>query len=161
MTLDDIRATYDFSRRTVVVTGGTGVLGTEMARALAGCNANVVLLARDVGRAEKLIATLARQGRHLALAADVLDRKALDEAARRVLEEYGRVDALVNGAGGNDPRATTNPQQRFFDIPAEAFQHVVSLNLLGTVIPSQAFGRVLAEQKEGVIVNVSSVNAAR
>ncbi|MBC8133322.1 MAG: SDR family oxidoreductase, partial [Deltaproteobacteria bacterium] len=68
---------------------------------------------------------------------------------------------LVNGAGGNDPKATTNPAHTFFDIPAEAFQHVVNLNLLGTVIPTQVFGKFMAEQKEGVILNVSSVSADR
>jgi len=91
----------------------------------------------------------------------VLDRRSVEEAARQVLGEHGRVDALVNGAGGNDPQATTNPERRFFDIPTEAFQNTLGLNLTGTVVPSQVFGRQMAEQKEGVILNVSSVNASR
>jgi NAD(P)-dependent dehydrogenase (short-subunit alcohol dehydrogenase family) len=162
MTLDHIRATYDFSGRTVVMTGGTGVLGAELARALAGCNANLVLIARRRERAAEVIQSFGRcPGRHLALAADVLDRRAVEEAAGLALGEYGRVDALVNGAGGNDPRATTNPDYRFWDIPVEAFRQVLELNLAGTVIPSQVFGRAMAEQKEGVILNISSANAAR
>jgi NAD(P)-dependent dehydrogenase (short-subunit alcohol dehydrogenase family) len=162
MTLDDVRALYDFSGRTVVLTGGTGVLGREMASALAGCHANIVLLGRNLARAQDLLGTFGgSKGRHLALLADVLDRKSVDAAAGQVRERYGQVDALVNGAGGNDPKATTNPENRFFDIPAEAFRDVVGLNLLGTVIPSQAFGRQMAEQKEGVILNVSSASAAR
>jgi NAD(P)-dependent dehydrogenase (short-subunit alcohol dehydrogenase family) len=85
--LDDIRALYDFTGRTAVVTGGTGVLGSEMARAIAGCNANVVLLARNPDRAAPVIASLGKAGtgKHLALRADVLDRPALEEAAKAVL----------------------------------------------------------------------------
>jgi NAD(P)-dependent dehydrogenase (short-subunit alcohol dehydrogenase family) len=162
MTLDAIRAMYDFSGRTVVLTGGTGVLGSEMARALAGCHAHVVLLARNLARAEQLISTFPQsEARHLALAADVLDRRSVEEAVKTVLRDYGRVDCLVNGAGGNDPKATTNPESRFFDLPADAFQQVVALNLMGAVVPSQVFGKVMAEQKEGVILNVTSVNASR
>jgi NAD(P)-dependent dehydrogenase (short-subunit alcohol dehydrogenase family) len=167
--LDEIRALYDFSGRTAVVTGGTGVLGSEMARALARCQANVVLLGRNVARAEEVIATFPKQGalpgasapRHLALKADVLDRPALEEAARVVLREQGQIDFLINGAGGNDPKATTNPEQRFFDLPLAALQTVTNLNLLGTILPSQVFGRAMAERKEGVVLNVSSVNASR
>jgi NAD(P)-dependent dehydrogenase (short-subunit alcohol dehydrogenase family) len=162
MTIAGVRALFDLTGKTVVLTGGTGVLGAEMTRALASADANVVLLSRKLDRAEALIATLGdSKGRHRALAADVLDRAAVEAAARTVAKEYGRVDALVNGAGGNDPRTTTNPENRFFDIPVEAFQQVLTLNLVGTVIPTQAFGRLMAEQKEGVILNVSSVNASR
>jgi NAD(P)-dependent dehydrogenase (short-subunit alcohol dehydrogenase family) len=158
---------YDFSGRTAVLTGGTGVLGAEMARALAGCGAEIVLLGRNVARAEQVIASFSKSsarspgGKHLALAADVLDRSALDEACRRVLGERGKIDFLVNGAGGNDPRATTTPEARFFDVPIAAWQAVTNLNLLGTVLPSQVFARPMAERKEGVILNVSSVNASR
>ncbi len=100
--LDDVRALYDFTGRTAVVTGGTGVLGAETARGLAACQASVVLLARDVARAQRVIQRLPAGGgaRHAAIAADVLDRPALDRACRRVLDEHGRVDMLVNGAGG-------------------------------------------------------------
>jgi NAD(P)-dependent dehydrogenase (short-subunit alcohol dehydrogenase family) len=158
---------YDFSGRTAVLTGGTGVLGAEMARALASCGADVVLLGRNVARAEQVIASFSSSpggspaGKHRALAADVLDRPALEEACRRVLGEHGKIDFLVNGAGGNDPRATTTPEARFFDVPIVAWQAVTNLNLLGTILPSQVFARPMAERKEGVILNVSSVNASR
>jgi NAD(P)-dependent dehydrogenase (short-subunit alcohol dehydrogenase family) len=161
---------YDFTGRTVVLTGGTGVLGAEMARALASCGADVVLLGRNVARAEQVIAGFSQapatspsrsSGKHLALAADVLDRPALEEACRRVLGERGKIDFLINGAGGNDPRATTTPDARFFDVPLAAWQAVTNLNLLGTILPSQVFARPMAERKEGVILNVSSVNASR
>jgi NAD(P)-dependent dehydrogenase (short-subunit alcohol dehydrogenase family) len=160
---DDIRALYDFTGRTAVVTGGTGVLGAEMARALASCQASVVLVGRNVARAQQLVDRLPSGGgaRHLAIAADVLDRPALDEACRRILGDRGQIDILVNGAGGNDPRATTTPEARFFDIPLAAWQAVTHLNLLGTILPAQVFARAMAERKQGVILNVSSVNASR
>jgi NAD(P)-dependent dehydrogenase (short-subunit alcohol dehydrogenase family) len=133
-----------------------------MARALALAGANVVLLARHRGRAEDLLRSFApSSGRHRAVVADALDRQALDQAGKTVVAEYGRVDGLVNGAGGNAPQATTSADHRFFDVPVEAYAHVVNLNLLGTVIPTQVFGRIMADQKEGVIVNVSSVSAER
>ena len=163
--LDQIRTQYDFSGKTAVITGGTGVLGSEMARAIAGCGANVVLLARNPDRAAPVIAALgkakAATGKHVALRADVLDRPALEEAAKSVLGTFGQIDMLVNGAGGNDPKATTNPDQRFFDLPASALEAVTRLNLMGTVVPTQVFARSMAERKQGVILNVSSVNAAR
>jgi NAD(P)-dependent dehydrogenase (short-subunit alcohol dehydrogenase family) len=168
MTIAAVRAMFDLAGKTVVLTGGTGVLGSEMARTLAACDANVVLLGRKLDRAQALIQSFQPSGdsnggtgRHRALAADVLDRAAVLEAAQVIEKEYGRVDALVNGAGGNDPKATTSPENRFFDVPIESFQQVLNLNLLGTVIPTQAFGRMMAAQKEGVILNVSSVNASR
>src|SRR5215471_12474014 len=100
-----IHAMYDFTGRTVVLTGGTGVLGSEMARAMAACDANVVLLGRNRARAADVIQSFGQsKGRHTALAADVLDREAVQEAGAAVLGDYGRVDALVNGAGGNDPK---------------------------------------------------------
>src|SRR5580765_8137540 len=148
-TLDEVRALYDFTGRTAVITGGTGVLGREMARALAVCNANVALLARNVARAEETLAAFPETaGQLLAIKADVLDRPALEEAVRVVQRERGPVDMLVNGAGGNDPKATTNPDQRFFDLPLEALQTVTNLNLLGTMLPTQVFARSMAERRQ-------------
>jgi NAD(P)-dependent dehydrogenase (short-subunit alcohol dehydrogenase family) len=133
-----------------------------MARALAGCHANVVVLDRDVGLAEKVLATLkGTKGGHQAAFIDVLDKAAVQQAADKVIKEYGKIDGLINGAGGNNPKATTNPEQSFFDIPPEAIQFVSTLNLQGTILPSQAFGRCMVKQKEGVILNISSMNAFR
>jgi NAD(P)-dependent dehydrogenase (short-subunit alcohol dehydrogenase family) len=78
-----------------------------------------------------------------------------------VLREFGAIDALINGAGGNHPKATTNPQYPFFDIPPDTLRFVFELNLLGTILPSQVFGKVMAEKKEGTILNISSMNAFR
>jgi NAD(P)-dependent dehydrogenase (short-subunit alcohol dehydrogenase family) len=153
---------YDFTGKTIAVTGGGGVLCGELARALAGCNANVVVLDRDLGLAGKTLAMLSgTKGKHRATFIDVLDRAAIEKAAAAVLADYGAIDGLINGAGGNSPKATTNPDQSFFDIPADALQFVSNLNLQGTILPSQVFGRVMAQQKQGVILNVSSMNAFR
>jgi NAD(P)-dependent dehydrogenase (short-subunit alcohol dehydrogenase family) len=153
---------YDFTGKTIAITGGGGVLCSEMARGLAGCHANVVILDRDVALAEKTLATLSgSKGAHKAEFIDVLDKAAVQQAADKVIAEYGKLDGLINGAGGNSPKATTNPEQSFFDIPPEAIQFVSSLNLQGTILPSQAFGRCMVKQKEGVILNISSMNALR
>ena len=91
------------------------------------------------------------EGGHQAAFIDVLDKAAVQQAADKVIKEYGKIDGLINGAGGNNPKATTNPEQSFFDIPPEAIQFVSTLNLQGTILPSQAFGRCMVKQKEGVI----------
>ncbi|HEX8292657.1 MAG TPA: SDR family oxidoreductase [Pyrinomonadaceae bacterium] len=164
MNLADLTKMYDFTGRTVVVTGGTGVLGQAMVRAIVGCGANVALVARNREKAEPQVAALTElkaPGRALAFTADVLDAESLRAAAEDVVKEFGRVDALLNGAGGNHPGATTNPQQKFFDLPEEALRFVFDLNMMGTIIPSQVFGRRMAEQGEGVILNVSSMSAVR
>jgi NAD(P)-dependent dehydrogenase (short-subunit alcohol dehydrogenase family) len=153
---------YDFSGKTIAITGGGGVLCGELARALAGCHANMVILDRDVGLAEKTVASMAgTQGKHKAVFIDVLDKMAVQKASDEILGAYDQIDGLINGAGGNHPKATTNPEQSFFDIPAEALQFVSNLNLQGTILPSQVFGKVMAKQKSGVILNISSMNAFR
>jgi NAD(P)-dependent dehydrogenase (short-subunit alcohol dehydrogenase family) len=153
---------YDFTGKTIALTGGGGVLCGEMARALAACHANVVILDREVGLAENVLATLrGTKGTHQAAFIDVLDKAAVQQAADKVISEYGKIDGLINGAGGNNPKATTNPEQSFFDIPAEAIQFVSNLNLQGTILPSQAFGRCMVQKREGVILNISSMNALR
>jgi NAD(P)-dependent dehydrogenase (short-subunit alcohol dehydrogenase family) len=91
----------------------------------------------------------------------VLNQEALKQAAQAVTSEFGRIDCLINGAGGNHPQATTRTDLSFFDIPEEALRFVFDLNLLGTILPSQAFGRQMAEQGAGVILNISSMSAHR
>lgn len=144
------------------MSGGTGVLGREMAAAVARSGANVVLLSRDLSRARAAIEQFgAVKGKCIPLAADVLDRHALERGAEEVVKLFGRVDALVNGAGGNNPKATAGPGQTFFQLPEEALRLVSDLNLLGTILPSQVFGKRMADQKEGIILNISSMNAFR
>ena len=161
MNLAELTKMYDFNGRSVVVTGGTGVLGQAMVRALVGCGASVALVARNREKAEPQVAALEGTGRAVVVTADVLDAEALKRAAEEVVSRFGRVDCLLNGAGGNHPGATTKPELSFFDLPLDALRFVFDLNMLGTIIPTQVFGRVMAEQKEGVVLNVSSMSAVR
>ena len=163
MNLEELRSSFDFSDRTVLVTGGAGVLGSEIACALAGCNANVVILDRDQELAKQVIERFPKVGKgHVVrVFGDVLKPETLHQADETVKAEFGVVDILINAAGGNHPAATTKPDLSFFDLPLDALRHVGDLNLLGTILPCQVFGRGMAEGGEGVILNISSMNAFR
>jgi NAD(P)-dependent dehydrogenase (short-subunit alcohol dehydrogenase family) len=152
---------YDFTGRSILITGGTGVLGSAMVQTLVGCGANVAVLARDTTKADRLLETLTGPGRAVLVQGDVLERASLLSAAEKVLAEFGQLDGLINGAGGNKAEATAAPGRSFFDLPEEALRFVFDLNLLGAILPSQVFGHLIAERGEGVILNVSSMNAFR
>lgn len=161
MTISDLMKMYDFTGRSVVITGGTGILCGAMAKALVGCGANVAILARSVEKGEALLSEINGPGRAIIVPGDVLQAETLQQAVSVVLEEFGRIDGLINGAGGNNPQATTRPDLTFFNLPEEALRYVFDLNMLGTILPCQVFGRQMAEQGEGVILNVSSMSAIR
>src|SRR5215210_2002864 len=161
MNLAELTKLYDFKGRSVLMTGGTGVLGRHMVGALVGCGAQVAVLARNREKAAALLAEISGPGRATIVEGDALKREELEEALRSVVGEFGRIDCLINGAGGNHPQATTRPDLSFFDIPEEAFRFVFDLNLLGTIIPSQIVGKQMAEQGDGVILNISSMSALR
>src|SRR5574340_1486054 len=155
---------YDFTGKTIVITGGAGVLCSQMARALFICGANVAILDYNLEAASRLAADLRPIpgfGKAAAFRANVLENASVQEAVDAVLAEFGQIDGLINGAGGNKPEATSTPDKSFFDLPPEALRWVFDLNLLGTIIPSQVVGRHMAQRKEGVILNVSSMNAFR
>lgn len=162
MNLAELTSLYDFRGKTMVVTGGTGVLGGEIACGLAGLDANVVFLDRNLDPAARLLEYAnSCAGRALAVYADVLSPESLQQASETIMCEFGQVDGLVNAAGGNKPEATTSPERTFFDLPADALRWVLDLNIVGTVLPCQAFGRDMARRGQGVIVNVSSMSAFR
>ncbi|MEJ2550225.1 MAG: SDR family oxidoreductase [Anaerolineales bacterium] len=163
MNMEELTALYDFSGRTVVVTGGAGVLGSVIAGALLGCNANVVLLDLNQELAHEAIDRFpeAVRERTSHVFGNVLEIETLHQADETVRNRFGAVDILVNAAGGNHPSATTSPDLSFFDLPLDALRHVGDLNLLGTILPCQVFGRGMAERGEGVILNISSMNAFR
>jgi NAD(P)-dependent dehydrogenase (short-subunit alcohol dehydrogenase family) len=163
MNLEELKSLYDFSDCTVLVTGGAGVLGSEIACALVGCNANVVILDRDQELAQKAIERFPHnvKGRAVRVYGDVLKIETLNQANETIKTEFKAVDILINAAGGNHPSATTSANLSFFDLPLDALRHVGDLNLLGTILPCQVFGRGMAERGEGVILNVSSMNALR
>ena len=152
---------YDFTGRTFVVTGGTGVLCGAMARALVGCGANVAILARNREKGQAILPSMLGPGKAIIIEGNVLDRESLNLAAEATLSSFGKIDGLINGAGGNNPGAMTRPDQSFFDLPDEGLRFVFDLNLLGTIIPTQIFGRYIARQEEGTILNISSMSAFR
>jgi NAD(P)-dependent dehydrogenase (short-subunit alcohol dehydrogenase family) len=155
----DLAKLFDFKDRSVVITGGTGVLGRVIVEALVGCGANVGVLARNRDKAVDVLSKISGAGRSLLIEGDVLDRASLETAAQTVVKEFGRVDCLINGAGGNHPEGTTRPDLSFFDIPEQALRYVFDLNLVGTILPSQIFGKQMVAQGEGVILNISSMAA--
>ena len=165
MNLHEIQSFYDFTDRTVLVTGGAGVLGFEIARTLVECNANVVILSRNQERAERSIAEIAKDvksnGRAIYIQGDVLAIDTLQQAKETIYSQFGDVDILINAAGGNHSQAITSPDLSFFDLPLDALRYISELNLLGTILPCQVFGRGMAERGDGVILNVSSMNAYR
>ncbi len=163
MDFDQITQMYDFSGHTVAITGGAGILGGEMACALAGCGANVAILDRDPGLADRLVDRLNLcSGRAVVVYADVLERDTLFKAEETIVGEFGTsADLLINAAGGNNPKATTAADVSFFDLDEDALRFVFDLNAIGTMMPSQVFGRKMATQGDGVILNISSMNALR
>lgn len=161
MNLSELMKMYDFTGRSIVITGGTGVLCGAMAKALVGCGANVAILARNREKGEATLNKMDGSGRAIIVEGDVLKQETLQQAVRVVLEEFGRVDGLINGAGGNTPQATTRPDLTFFNLPEEALRYVLDVNMLGAILPCQVFGRQMAEQGEGVILNISSMTAIR
>jgi NAD(P)-dependent dehydrogenase (short-subunit alcohol dehydrogenase family) len=167
---------FDMKGKTAVITGGGGALGEAMGLALAERGASVALLDVRESAAGQAAARIAGGGgRTVGLACDVLDEGSLAAAAGRVVAEYGRVDILVNAAGGNSPAATTSKERAepgdllegpggpktFFDLDVPALRSVLDLNLLGTLLPCRAFGRELAAHGGGAIVNISSMTALR
>jgi NAD(P)-dependent dehydrogenase (short-subunit alcohol dehydrogenase family) len=153
---------YNLSGQSVVVTGGAGVLCTAICRILAAAGAKVAVLDLNVKAAEDLAADIRSNGGDaLGVACNVLDKASIETAAQQVLAVYGQVDVLVNGAGGNKAQATTSAETAFFELPADAVRWVFDLNLMGTILPSQVFGKIMAQQKSGVILNISSMNAFR
>jgi len=160
--LSELIRMYDFTGMVVVVTGGAGILGGEMARALAGCGAQVAILDLNIEPAKALIADLGEHGKQISLfQCDALNKDSITKSAEAVIAQFGKIDCLINGAGGNKATATTGPDLKFFDLPAEALRWVFDLNILGTMLPCQVFGKIMAEQGYGTILNISSMNSFR
>jgi len=157
-----LRSLFGLSGKVAVVTGGGGVLCGTMSRALGRLGVKVAVLDLLEEAAQKVADDIvAKDGEAIAVQCDVLDKASLEAARDAVLARFGRVDILINGAGGNKKQATTSPELSFFDLPPDAVRWVFDLNFLGTLLPSQVFGKIMAEQGEGCILNVSSMNAFR
>jgi NAD(P)-dependent dehydrogenase (short-subunit alcohol dehydrogenase family) len=162
----------DFKNKVAVVTGGAGVLCAMFAKALAQCGAKVAILDLAEDKAQLVADEIrAAGGEAMAVKVNVLEKESVEAAHRKVLEAYGKCDILVNGAGGNNPRATTDDEffdkatleapdkKSFFDLDPAGFDFVFGLNMKGTLLPTQAFARDMVDQPGGVILNISSMNA--
>ena len=157
-----MRNLFDIKGRVVVLTGGTGVLGSCMAEYLAEQGANVVVLARNKEKGDELVTKIKAKGYEaLFLQTDVNDKAILEKNAEDIVKKYGRIDILVNGAGGNMPGATIGPDKTLFDLNVDDFKKVVDLNLFGTIIPTMVFAKVMTQQNKGNIINISSEAALR
>jgi NAD(P)-dependent dehydrogenase (short-subunit alcohol dehydrogenase family) len=153
---------FDLSGKVAVVTGGTGVLGGAIAIGLARVGAKVAIVGRRKQAAEATVAIIEEfGGESFPLPADVLNLSSLQEAKLQLQKRWDSLDILVNCAGGNIPEATVVNERTFFGLEAEALRSIVDLNLHGTVQPSQVFGEVMAEQRCGSIINISSMSAQK
>mgnify|MGYP001072018959 CR=1 FL=1 len=153
---------FDIKDKVIVITGGTGVLGTSMVEYLAAHGAKVAVLARNIEKGDRLIEQVkANGGEAMFLQTDVTDEAVLKKNAETIATQYGGIDVLVNGAGGNMPGATIGPNNTIFDLNADDFRKVVDLNLMGTVMPTLAFAEYMVKSKKGNIVNISSASALR
>ena len=153
---------FDIKDQVVVITGGTGVLGREIGTYLAHEGARVVLLGRRQDVGEALAEGICAQGGDAAFyVCDVTDMEMVNGVRDQIVDRYGRVDALLNAAGGNMPGATIPPGKTLFDVQVEEFERVLNVNLTGTLIPTQAFLKPMTEAGHGSIVNFSSMAAFR
>lgn len=153
---------FSLNHKVIVVTGGTGVLGASFVRSIAAAGGKVVILGRKAEVAEaRAKEVLLAGGDALAVVADVLDENSLMAAKDIILKKYGKIDGLVNAAGGNMPGAVIEPQASVFDLNMPALEQVLNLNLFGTIKPTQIFGAEIAETGSGSIVNISSMSAQR
>jgi len=151
---------FSVKGKRIVITGGGGILYSEMARALGALGAKVAVLDLRKDAAQTVVdAVNAAGGEAIAVECNVLDKKSCELARDVVVKAFGGVDVLINGAGGNKKEATTSDELSFFDLPADAMRFVFDLNIIGTVIPSQVFGKLMAAQKSGSIINTSSMSA--
>lgn len=158
--MENVYTQFDVKDQVIAITGGSGVLGSVIAAALANAGAKVAILARSLDRCQLVSDQIMTDGgQAMAIACDVLDKQSVEAAAATIIDRWGKIDALINSAGGNRKDATTNADLSFFDLPQDALQDVFDLNIIGSILPSQIFGRHMAQQKSGVIINVSSMAA--
>lgn len=142
-----------------VVTGGSGVLGSNVSQGLLEAGATVLVIGAHQNKVDAAVERLRQYGDVTGLVCNVLDSAEINKARDFVMEKWGRVDILVNAAGGNVPGATIMDDQHVFDMKDEDLRRVIDLNLYGTIYPCLAFGKIMAEQKSGSIINVSSMAA--
>lgn len=155
---------FNIENKVILITGGGGVLGGSMAKHLTGNNATVIILDRDQVTIDKALETLNKEPSVInssstisGLVCDVLNKGTLEQVCRDIIEKHGKIDVLINAAGGNKPGATIGEEQTIFDLEIDDFKSVVDLNLFGSIIPSLVFGKEMVKSKKGVIINISSM----
>lgn len=155
-------ALFDISNRVIVITGATGVLAGSAAQYLVSQGATVVFVARDKTKLDKAVAaTKGMPGEAIGVQCNVLDRPGLEKVRDSIVARFGRVDVLINAAGGNQPGATIGVDASIQELDFGAFRQVVELNLDGTVLPSLVFAKILIAQRQGAIINFSSMAATQ
>jgi len=154
---------FSLAGKTIVVTGGTGILGEAFINGIVEAGGAVGILGRNADVAHQRADQINKNGgKAIALVADVLDEKQLLEARDQVLQAFGKIDGLVNAAGGNMPDGVLMPDQDIFKMNLVGMKRVMDLNLWGTVVPTQIFGEAMAQTvAHGSIVNISSMNSKR
>lgn len=153
---------FDLRGKVAVISGGSGVLGFEIARYLLGQGARVALLARNPNKLREKVVTLSKvSDQCMGIVTDITDKTAVEAAAAQIRQQWGVPDILVNAAGGNMEGAIIQPNQSLFDLSLTDFESVVQLNLQGTVIPSLVFAEGMQEKKRGSVINFSSMSVAR
>lgn len=151
---------FDVSGKVAVITGGGGILCSQMAESLAERGVKVAVLDLRAEAADAVASRINEKGGTAkGYTVNVLDKASIEKAKDEIIADFGTVDILINGAGGNKPDATTSDAMSFFDLPAEAIQWVFNLNIVGTVLPSQVFGKIMVEKGKGSIINMSSMSA--
>jgi NAD(P)-dependent dehydrogenase (short-subunit alcohol dehydrogenase family) len=156
----DLSKGFNLKGKVAVLTGGAGLLCSEMAKAIGKHGGKIVILDIYEEAMESLNEYLNQKGiENIVIKTDILDKENLKTAAKKTLDKFGKIDILINGAGGNKAEATTGPDRSFFDLQEEAVKFVVNLNFLGTFLTSQVFGKYIADNGEGIIINISSMNA--
>lgn len=153
---------FDLNGKVVLITGGAGVLGSNMAKVLAEHGANVGIMGLTDAEAETAVNEIRKNGgKSFPVTANVLNKESLEQVRDFILKEYGRLDILINAAGGNMPGATIGTDQAIYDMQLGDLQKVLDLNIIGTMLPSQVFSEIFAKQKSGIIINISSASAQR
>lgn len=153
---------FCIKEKVVIITGGCGILGSDMSQYLAKQGAKVVILDRVKDKGEELAAKIKSEGGDaLFLVTDVLNKETLEQNRDEIIKVYGKIDVLVNAAGGNMPGATIAPDKTIFDLEIDAFKKVVDLNLFGTVLPTMVFAKAMVDNKAGNIINIASESALR
>ena len=152
---------FDIKNKVIVLTGGCGILGQNIAKYLAENGAKIVVLDRNETLGRQLESELNQKSEALFLTTDVMNKEVLEQNKQEIVKRFGSIDVLLNAAGGNMAGATIAPDKTFLDLDIETFKKVVELNLFGTILPTQVFVPLMAEKKKGAIVNFCSESALR